>query len=132
MLESLEILNGEISLEFDPLISAYSVNVESDVSSLDFSYVCSNECDVEITGNTFITSESDVVVLSVDNISKYTFYINKESTKSVMYEENVVEALEVEVVSVSNENYKVEYLIVICIVILLIAFKIIFKKKKHN
>ena len=51
MLEELKILNGELSIEFDPLNSKYTVFLNENDNQLDIEYKLKNDTNIIIEGN---------------------------------------------------------------------------------
>lgn len=135
MLENLKIVNGELSLEFDPLVNLYTVLVEEDIEKLDFEYVCATEiCDIEVIGN-IITGEENTVVVNVFSENKtdsYKFIVNKKSSDLVFHEENIENAMSVESNTRDFESYEIEYLIIVVLVLIAIMYKILLSKPKKN
>lgn len=134
MLENLEILNGEISPNFDSLNNMYSVNVTNEVSSLEFIYDCEN-CEVEIINNEILLeglNEVYINVYSENNLEIYTFLVTREVSQSVFMEETLAIEENLDSTSLLIENYQVEQLIILCIILIIIVFKILFHKKRVN
>lgn len=130
MLKELKILNGILELEFNEYTYEYTVTVEDDVSSLDFSYLLEDNTYINIRGNSLSNIEN-IVYIDVYNKDKtitYTFYVYKESNEQVNGIENFVSSLEV----VKEENislYKVQILTCTMFLIIVILFAIIFRRK---
>lgn len=130
MLENFEIINGEISPSFDPLNNIYTVNVENSVTSIEFTYECDN-CTIEIFNNDILLEGENEVIINVykDNeMELYTFLVNRDKSEVVFFEENIIETDEI-YNSKLMDSYEVEYLIIVCILLIFIVFKFIFRKR---
>ncbi|MFI3260873.1 MAG: hypothetical protein R3Y13_04085 [bacterium] len=134
MLKKLEIINGEMTLEFDSLVNTYTVNVENDVTKLLINYECENpNCRVEILQNDFLLegrNEVEINVYGENEFSSYILVVTREKTSSAFHEENIENLVNIEGNTVEFENYAVEYLIVVCVVLIIIFYRILFPKKK--
>lgn len=130
MLKDLKILNGILELEFNEYTYEYTIIVEEDISTLDFSYTLEDNTYINIRGNSLNNIEN-IVYIDVYNKDKtitYTFYVYKESNEQVNGIENFVSSLEV----VKEENvslYKVQILTCSIFLIIVILFAIIFRRK---
>lgn len=130
MLKELKILNGILELEFNEYTYEYTVTVEDNVSSLDFSYLLEDNTYINIRGNSLSNIEN-IVYIDVYNKDKtitYTFNVYKESNEQVNGIENFVSSLEI----VKEENvslYKVQILTCSMFLIIVILFAIIFRRK---
>ena len=128
-LNSLEIKNGEFSLPFDPLNNFYTIILEEDVESIDFAYEVDNEIEVHIENNKNLQNNS-IVHLQLkrqEETVAYTFQILKEETdetQPVFLEEKE------EVPENFMYQYKTTIIPLICFVLLLLSYKIIFYHKK--
>lgn len=133
MLEKFEIINGNMDMEFDSLVNVYTVSVDNDVLSLDYLYECSVEnCILEEINNENLLVGINQVVINVtgDNyFDTYTFLVTKEESESVFYE------IIIDNESLENSKliswYETSYLIIFCVIILLITFKLMFFRKKR-
>ncbi len=130
MLQDLKILNGELSLKFDPYQTKYSVNVANDVSSLLFDYVVIDDAKVDILNNDL--TRSDEVRLKVTKDEKTTFY-----TFNVLKEEEVstsdMIAKELEVIAPKEISpYAVPSIASISFLLILFLFVLLFSKKKSK
>ncbi len=130
MLKDLKILNGILELEFNEYTYEYTVIVEDNISTLDFSYVLEDNTYINIRGNV-LNSLENIVYIDVYNKDKtitYTFYVYKENNEQVNGIENFVSSLEV-VKEESISLYKVQILTCSIFLIIVILFTIIFRRK---
>ena len=66
MLKDLKILNGELSLKFDPLNTRYTVNMTTEDTKLELEYEIDEGDEISIFGNS-LDGQDDLVVISVYN-----------------------------------------------------------------
>lgn len=131
MLKKLEVLNGELSLKFDPLNTIYTVNVNDDVMELQFDYETHDNDNVLIIGNNLQNSVNEVIVRvnSNEEIIDYHFTVYKND-KVVSNDMTYLESLEIK----SNKNELPSYVGplvgVICFLLIVIMFTLLFKKSK--
>ena len=133
MLDNLEVLNGTLSLKFDPLNTKYTVllNDKNDMA-LQFQYQVPDGVEVFITNN-YLVNEYTVVILTVkdeDATMDYKFYVYKEDSTDVADYFPIQKSIEVEATELSP--YAVPGISSICFLIILIVFAILFHKKKKR
>lgn len=131
MLKELKILNGNLELLFNEYTYEYTVTVEDNISSLDFSYLLEENTYINIRGNNIVNDET-IIYIDVYNEEKsitYTFYVYKENNE-VFSIDNYISSLEV---SKKEETslFQVELLCCGIFLVIVILFSIIFKRK-HN
>ncbi len=98
MLLNLEVLNGVMTIDFDPLIDTYTVDVASDVDSLVLNYELSTDSNLKIINNEDLVEGENIIYLEVSSqkdMNTYTLLVNKESTQSVFNYENMADSLDV-------------------------------------
>ena len=98
MLLNLEVLNGVMTIDFDPLIDTYTVDVASDVDSLVLNYELSTDSNIKIINNEDLVEGENIIYLEVSSqkdMNTYTLLVNKESTQSVFNYENMTDSLDV-------------------------------------
>ena len=130
MLNDLEILNGELSPEFDIYNDIYSVTITEDVDELVIDYEVSDGYIVNIVDNKDLTAGENSVYLQVikdEEINTYTLLVYKESSEPVFNYEYIPESIEVEE---ELPEYAVHLIIGSCFLIILIVFLLLFKKRK--
>ena len=113
VLLDLKILNGNMFLKFDKYVNNYTVNVASDVDTLEIEYKIR---DVFLE----VTSEEEKNV--------YTLEVYKEKIENVMKYEDVLVAK-----SDKEANENMPYIIsFVCLVVILFFFVVIFHRKKSK
>ncbi len=133
MIYDLKILNGNLELDFNPYTYEYTVTVEEDVKSLDFSYRLQDDTYIEIKNNELNDLENKVIleVYNVNEDATYTFWVYKEKLNDVSGIDNYMKSLEVNSKE-SIDLYKVEFLAVGVFFLLIITFSLIFHKKSQK
>lgn len=133
MLLNLQILNGTLSLKFDPYHTKYTVFLNNfDDMMLEFQYQVSEGTEVVIQNN-FLNQEYTEVTLTAtkeDISTDYTFYVYKEDTTNVLDYSSIFQPVEVEKKEISP--YAVPGIASACFFIILILFAILFHKKKKK
>ena len=71
MLKKLEILNGELSIKFDPLNTRYTVKMSTNEEELKINYEIEDDDNISIFNNNITEDNTEVVI---------TVYNNKEMT----------------------------------------------------
>lgn len=130
MLQNLEILNGEMTPKFDKYNDIYSVSVANDVTFLELNYEVSDEYIVEVIGNQdFIEGDNNVYleVIGENEITTYTLFVNKEKGETVSTLD--FEYTPVDVVK-EMPDYVAPLISIVCFVIILCTFALLFSKKK--
>ncbi len=135
MIEYLDILNGSLSLEFDPLNNIYTVFINEDVDKLELKYFICDTCIVKELGNENLISGENIVVLEVSDeigaIEYYTLQVYKEES-TLVFSESVEEITNLPApVSVAVPGYVTTGLLVVILFFIYIFYKILFKKKKR-
>ncbi len=133
MINDLQILNGNLELKFNPYTYEYTVKVDSNIESLEFSYNLEPDCYINIRNNT-LDNKENMVYVDVYNIDKtitYTFLVTKEEENSVSGIDDYKKSLEI----VNNESINILYVQCLgigLVLTIIILFSIIFRRKKHN
>ncbi len=125
-----EILNGELEMPFDEDTYLYNVYVEEDINFLQLNFKMHEGCTINVVGNkNFMDKENYVFVEITKNekVTTYTFIVHKESDETVFKYDEVIP---LEVVNKNNAFNYTPFIIVICIVLIVVLFKIIFRHKK--
>ncbi len=133
MLESLEVLNGEMSPKFDSLNETYTVNVSNDISKLELNYKVKDNSLVNIYGNSNFQIGENIVTIEIMNeleeVSIYKLIVTKE-------EEKIVSSLETNFVPIETPkelpSYVAPLIASICFLLILITFGILFPHKRHK
>ena len=132
MLKKLEILNGELSLKFDPLNTRYTVNMTSDDKSLKLNLKASDNDEISIFNN-YIDGEKTEVVITVYNdeeMMSYYLEVYPKKAEEASKVEDYFDSLEVKT-STYTEEYVAPLIAGTCFLIILITFAILFKKRKN-
>ncbi len=134
MLDFLNILNGNLSPEFDKLNNEYTVFVSSETSSLVIEYIAEDGYFVDIIGNDSFESGENIVQIMVTDeigsIDEYKIIVNKSEEESAFDENASLIALEA--VAVDNPpTYLAPLSASIIFLIILGIFKIMFLSKKN-
>ena len=133
MINDLQILNGNLELKFNPYTYEYTVKVDSNIESLEFSYNLEPDCYINIRNNT-LDNKENMVYVDVYNIDKtitYTFLVTKEEENSVSGIDDYKKSLEI----VNNESINILYVQCLgigLVLTIIILFSIIFRRKKHS
>lgn len=128
-MEDLAILNGVLSLKFDPLNTIYTVTTSENITSLELNYKLSEGASIKIDNNNLINDFTDVVltVSKDNNQSIYHLYVYKENTS---VNTKINNTLEVNIPKKEElPNYIAPLISIICFLIILIVFTILFRKK---
>ena len=136
MLNSLEVLNGELMPNFDSYNMNYSVIIDEDVNTLELN-AYSNLTDVFIIieGNSNLSEGENLVTIKVQNKLEemiYTLYVYKSLKKdeSVAYFDDEMKALEIESPA-KLPNYVAPLIGIICFIIIIFIFVLLFNKRKN-
>lgn len=126
----LEILNGELEKPFDEETYLYNVYVEKDINSLQLNFKMREGCTINVVGNkNFVDKENYVFVEITKNekVTTYTFIVHKETSETVFKYD---EAIPLEIENKNNAFNYTPYVMVICVILIVFLFKIIFRHKK--
>lgn len=132
MLEDLNIVNGELTPEFDIYNNIYSVSVAGYVDELVMDYEVTDGYVVNVIDNhDLVPGENEVYIQVIKNeeINTYTLLVNKESSEAVVNYDYLLEPLEVEE---ELPEYVAPLIGGICFFIILCTFLLLFKKKKKH
>ncbi len=130
VIDKLEILNGELSPNFDIYNTEYSVILEDSEFNIEFNYQVEEGVIVSVNNNHDLENDSIVTLTISKNEEKidYNFHILKNITKNtIAFKE-----------SVNNEenNFMFKYKIYIipgcCLFLIFIIYKILFHKRKKK
>ena len=132
MLEDLNIVNGELTPEFDIYNNIYSVSVAGYVDELVIDYKVTDGYVVNVIDNhDLVPGENEVYIQVIKNeeINTYTLLVNKKSSEAVVNYDYLLEPLEVEE---ELPEYVAPLIGGICFFIILCTFLLLFKKKKKH
>ncbi len=131
MLQSLEVLNGELTPKYDVNNDTYTVQVTSDISSLELKYDLPETSLVNIYGNENFLSGKNYVTIEVidsdENVHILNLIVMKEEVKTTS-----AFPIEMMPVEVRKElpGYVAPLIAMICFFLILVSFGLIFHKKK--
>lgn len=131
MLKDLKILNGELSVKFDPLNTRYTVNMTNSDTKLELAYEIDEDDEISIFGNS-LDGQDDLVVISVyndDELMSYYLEINPLESKNVNLEQDYFASLELNSKQ-EVPKYVAPLIAGVCFLIILFFFAILFKKRK--
>ena len=132
VLEDLNIVNGELTPEFDIYNNIYSVSVAGYVDELVIDYKVTDGYVVNVIDNhDLVPGENEVYIQVIKNeeINTYTLLVNKKSSEAVVNYDYLLEPLEVEE---ELPEYVAPLIGGICFFIILCTFLLLFKKKKKH
>lgn len=131
MLKDLKILNGELSVKFDPLNTRYTVNMTNSDTKLELEYEIDEDDEISIFGNS-LDGQDDLIVISVyndDELMSYYLEINFLESKNVNLEQDYFASLELNSKQ-EVPKYVAPVIAGVCFLIILFFFAILFKKRK--
>ena len=132
VLEDLNIVNGELTPEFDIYNNIYSVSISEEIDELVIDYKVTDGYAVNVIDNhDLVPGENEVYIQVIKNeeINTYTLLVNKESSEAVVNYDYLLEPLEVEE---ELPEYVAPLIGGICFFIILCTFLLLFKKKKKH
>lgn len=132
VLKDLNIVNGELTPEFDIYNNIYSVSVAGYVDELVIDYEVTDGYVVNVIDNhDLVPGENEVYIQVIKNeeINTYTLLVNKKSSETVINYDYLLEPLEVEE---ELPEYVAPLIGGICFFIILCTFLLLFKKKKKH
>ena len=132
VLEDLNIVNGELTPEFDIYNNIYSVSVAGYVDELVIDYEVTDGYVVNVIDNhDLVPGENEVYIQVIKNeeINTYTLLVNKKSSEAVVNYDYLLEPLEVEE---ELPEYVAPLIGGICFFIILCTFLLLFKRKKKH
>lgn len=133
MLQSLTVLNGELTPSFEEYNDTYTVQVNSDVFSLELDYTVTESANVNIYGNeNFVEGENKVLIEVMDSEGNLTEYNLSVMKKKVQTTNNILkEPIPVEVKK-ELPGYVAPLIALICFTLILFTFWLLFLKRKHK
>ncbi len=131
MLQKLTILNGEISVNFDPLNTRYTVNMTSDDNFLELEYLIDDNDQISIYNNHINDEVTEVVITVYNDEEQMSYYLEVYPYQSEM----VLESNDYFTsLKIKSDTYMPEYIApliaVVCFLVILFLFAFLFKKKK--
>lgn len=132
VLEDLNIVNGELTPEFDIYNNIYSISISEEIDELVIDYKVTDGYVVNVIDNhDLVPGENEVYIQVIKNeeINTYTLLVNKKSSEAVVNYDYLLEPLEVEE---ELPEYVAPLIGGICFFIILCTFLLLFKKKKKH
>ena len=131
MLKELEILNGDISLKFDPLNTKYTVFVNKNEPKLELKYKIEETDNVLVEGNNLVNNYNEVMitVFNDEKSMEYYLYVYKNDKNVFEIDTSYFNKLETEA-NKEISSYAVPTIASTCFLIIIIVFAILFHKKK--
>ena len=129
VLEDLNVVNGELTPEFDIYNNIYSVSISEDVDELVIDYEVTDGYVVNIVDNyDLVPGENEVYiqVIKDEEINTYILLVNKEMSETVINYDYLLEPLEIEE---ELPEYVAPLIGGICFFIILCVFLLLFKRK---
>ncbi len=131
MLLDLKILNGEMTFNFDMYVNNYTVNVKSDVSSLEIDYKTDEDCTVNILNNENFSYGINYVKIEVYKDKEKTLYnidVYKEKEVSVISYNEINEVSD----NKDTNNYYPYIIFSATLIVIIFFFILIFCRKKSK
>ena len=131
MLKKLEILNGELSVKFEPLNTRYTVKMTTNEEELKINYEIEEDDSISIFNNQITKDNTEVVITVYNDEEMMSYYLEvyQMEDKEVTNSENYFKSLEIK-----SDAYTPEYIAPliagVCFVCILFLFAVLFKKKK--
>ena len=131
MLLDLQILNGNMSLQFDSLNTIYTITLEDDADKLDITYEIPENANISIVGTDLKPGLNEVVLTVYNDFEQmsYYLYVEKEDTYLAIGNEDNLDKLEV-VKTNSIYPYAVPLIGSTCFLLIILFFTLLFKKNK--
>ncbi len=130
MLSDLQILNGDMSLEFDPLNTIYTITLHEGETKLDFNYKVADGYDASIKESDEVNNKYDITltVYNDKEAMSYYFTVYKKEVESVSSSLITGDSLNIK----SKEEmptYVVPSIAVLGFLTILLCFTLLFKKR---
>lgn len=131
MLEELNILNGELSIDFDSLNSKYTVFLKENENMLDIEYKLKSDTNITIEGNYNLVDGSIVIIRVTDGKETMNYFFNVYINKTEQVNNSVINGIELEVNSKKEvSEYVGPGIACSCFLLILFLFVFLFHKKK--
>lgn len=132
MLKKLTILNGELSLKFDPLNTRYTVNMTSSAERLELEYEIDSDDQISIFNNNLVDDKEEVVITVYNDEEMMSYYLEvyKMESDEVSDFEDYFASLELKS-DTKMPSYVAPSIASGCFLLILIIFSILFKRAKR-
>lgn len=132
MLKDLKILNGEMPLEFDPLNTVYTINMNGNNKELEFEYKIADTDSISIIGNDLKEGENNLVITVYNDEKMMSYYLTVYRNCTSQVNNSLNEMTNLELASKEEiPSYVVSSIGVICFLTILLFFTLLFKKNKN-
>lgn len=131
MLKDLKILNGEMPLEFDPLNTVYTINMDGNNKELEFEYKIDENDNISIVGNDLREGENNLVITVYNDEKMMSYYLTVYCESTSQVNNNLNEIANLELASKEIPSYIVSSIGVVCFLTILLFFTLLFKKTKN-
>ena len=133
MLEDLKILNGKMSLKFDPLNTKYTIITDETTTMLDIEYKIKESDNISIIGNNLKDDYTEIIIYTYNEIEhmNYYLYVYKGKKDEVSNNINYFASIETPIKKEVSE-FTIPCISASCFIIILILFTILFRRKKRN
>ena len=132
MLKKLTLLNGELSLKFNSLNTRYTVHMTTDEEELKLEYEIEEEDKISIYNNHLEEDKTEVVITVYNEEEQMSYYLEVYKMKEELTTETEDYFASLEV---KSDTYTPEYvaplIAIICFLIILFFFTVLFKKRKN-
>ncbi len=130
MLEELNILNGELSINFDSLNSKYTVFLKENENKLDIEYKLKGNTNITIENNNNLVNGSIVIISVTDGKETVNYYLNVYINKTEEVTKSIVNGTLLEVNSKKEiSEYAGPGIACLCFLLILFLFVFLFHKK---
>ncbi len=139
-LKNFEVINGSLSISFEPMNNIYTIYLEEEEDRVNFTYDLSKEgLQVSVLGEEYVEGRQNVMTISLADENEighqtYTFYLEKKSSEEVFMNDGNTFGLDI------SPEKEIPFLklkvILICTILILVLFNYlvlrIFVKKKQK
>lgn len=133
-MESLNILNGNMSPKYDKYNDIYSVNISSDVNSLELDYTIKENEAISVYGNLDFEAGDNKVIIAIkenEETNYVTLMVNKEAVETVSSVNDEYINL-----TIIKDDYIPKYaphlIALSCFSIILLIFCLFYLRKRNN
>lgn len=131
MLEELNVLNGELSINFDSLNSKYTVFLNENENKLDIEYKLKSNTNITIEGNYNLVDGSIVIISVTDGKKIADYYFNVYINKTEEVNKSIANGTLLEIDSKKEvSEYAGPGIASLCFLLILLLFVFLFHKKK--
>lgn len=131
MLNELQILNGEMPLEFNSLNTIYTINVSNKETTLDLAYKTDDSNNISVFGNILKPGENEVVITVYNDSEMMSYYLYVYKEEALEATSNINDTNSLEIAHSPLPNYAISSIASICFLIILLFFTLLFKKNKN-